>query len=232
MSDATNAETDVDVVPFGELVLLRHGQTLWSESGQYTGRTNIPLTDEGGAQAVAAGVRLRAAYPDGFATVITSDLRRAVQTAKLAGFEPSIETPELEEWDYGGAEGRTREEIFQAMGMQWDVWADGPLSLSDALSGEHVEMFPDGSEVTVVNGRGESLEDAATRTRRAIELAMPTLQAGGNVLMVAHAHILRILTSQWLELEPVFGRKLKLDTAQYCVLGWYKGDHVIKGWNK
>ena len=43
----------------GRLVLLRHGQTVWSESGQHTGRTNIPLTDIGCDQARAAGERLR-----------------------------------------------------------------------------------------------------------------------------------------------------------------------------
>lgn len=50
---------------FGNLVLLRHGQTLWSESGQYTGRTDIPLTETGREQARAAGERLRAMFPRG-----------------------------------------------------------------------------------------------------------------------------------------------------------------------
>ncbi|MEE1295408.1 MAG: histidine phosphatase family protein [Bifidobacterium sp.] len=233
MTDATIASPARNdaAAHYGDLVLLRHGQTLWSESGQYTGRTNIPLTDEGRAQAVAAGERLRAAFPGGFAPgdVVTSDLRRAMLTAKLAGFDDIVETPDLEEWDYGRAEGRTREELFRALGMQWDVWSDGPLSLDEALRGEHVEVFPDGSEITVVNGDGESIEDAAARARRAIDMAMPALAAGRNVLFVAHAHILRILTSQWLGEAPTFGRKL--DTAHYCVLGVYKGDHVIKQWN-
>lgn len=55
------------VITPGRLVLLRHGQTVWSESGQHTGRTNIPLTDIGCDQARAAGERLREAFPQGFA---------------------------------------------------------------------------------------------------------------------------------------------------------------------
>ena len=75
----------------GRLVLLRHGQTVWSESGQHTGRTNIPLTDIGCDQARAAGERLREAFPQGFAQgcMFASPLRRAQQTAQLAGYGDS-----------------------------------------------------------------------------------------------------------------------------------------------
>jgi len=51
------------------------------------------------------------------------------------------------------------------------------------------------------------------------------------VLLVAHAHILRILTSQWLNVDPQFARLLRLDTAHYSVLSVYKGDNVIERWN-
>ena len=52
---------------------------------------------------------------------------------------------------------------------------------------------------------------------------MPLLNAGHDVLLVAHAHVLRILTSQWLDVDPHFARLLRLDTAHYCVLSQYKG---------
>jgi broad specificity phosphatase PhoE len=217
----------------GKLVLLRHGQTVWSQSGQYTGRTNIPLTPVGREQAAAAGERLRATFPNGFtpSNIYTSDLARAMETAELAGFAEHNVTADLEEWDYGRAEGRTREQLNAAAGYEWNVWRDGPHSLDETLSGTRVEVFEDGSEITVVNGEGEALEDAAARTRTVIEQVLPALLAGENVLLVAHAHILRILTSQWLDLAPDFGRKLHLDTAHYSVLGIYKGDHVIYSWN-
>ena len=70
-----------------------------------------------------------------------------------------------------------------------------------------------------------------SRACNAIEQVVPLIEAGHDVLLVAHAHILRILTSQWLGLEPGFGRLLRLDTAHYSVLSLYKGDRVIERWN-
>ena len=83
----------------------------------------------------------------------------------------------------------------------------------------------------VHDGEGETLEEAAARARGAIDEITPLLESGHNVLLVAHAHILRILTSQWLGVEPRFARLLRLDTAHYSVLSRYKGDNVIERWN-
>lgn len=217
----------------GRLVLLRHGQTAWSESGQHTGRTNIPLTEEGERQAKAAGERLRAAFPEGFdpAHIFVSPLKRAQQTAALAGYGAHGTLDEIAEWDYGRAEGRTRRQVSEASGFAWDVWRDGPAALTPSLEGDWVETLPSGDRVDVHAGPGESVEDVAARTRRAIGEVRPLLDAGQNVLLVAHAHVLRILTSQWLGLDPHFARLLRLDTAHYSVLGRYKGDNVIVHWN-
>ena len=89
------------------LVLLRHGQTVWSESGQHTGRTNIPLTAVGEQQAADAGRRLREAFPEGFSQgcVFSSPLKRACQTAELAGFADHGVLDGVAEWDYGRARG-------------------------------------------------------------------------------------------------------------------------------
>ncbi|MBM6700070.1 histidine phosphatase family protein [Bifidobacterium pullorum subsp. saeculare] len=228
----TKTYRDGAVAP-GRLVLLRHGQTAWSESGQHTGRTDIPLTGEGERQAEAAGDRLRAAYPGGFdaAHVFVSPLRRAQQTADLAGFPDHRTVADLAEWDYGRAEGRTRGTVKQASGFDWELWQDGPRSLPEHLEGDWTETLPSGEQVPVHAGAGESVEDVAARARRVIALVDPLLDAGEDVLLVAHAHVLRILTSQWLDLEPRFGRLLRLDTARYSVLGRYKGDNVIVHWN-
>lgn len=125
----------------GRLVLLRHGQTVWSESGQHTGRTNIPLTDIGCDQARAAGERLREAFPQGFAQgcMFASPLRRAQQTAQLAGYGDFKVLPEIAEWDYGRAEGRTRQEVSAVGGFAWDVWRDGPQALPESLEGDWIE---------------------------------------------------------------------------------------------
>ena len=82
------------------LVILRHGQTEWSLSGQHTGLTDLPLLEEGRAQ--AASVRSRLA-PLAFTQVATSPLRRAAETAALAGFPEATLHGDLVEWDYGPA---------------------------------------------------------------------------------------------------------------------------------
>ena len=92
-----------------EVVLVRHGQTEWSLSGQHTGTTDMPLTDEGRRHAEALGDRLTAWS---FARVLTSPLSRAVDTCRLAGFGDDSEvTDDLREWDYGAYEGRRTVDI-------------------------------------------------------------------------------------------------------------------------
>ena len=76
---------------------------------------------------------------------------------------------EIAEWDYGRAEGRTRQEVSEAGGFQWDVWRDGPRSLPESLEGDWVETLPSGEQVPVHNGPGETVEEAAARTRDAID---------------------------------------------------------------
>lgn len=217
----------------GRLVLLRHGQTVWSVSGQHTGRTDIPLTQDGQDQARQVGERLRGAFPQGFAAghVFVSPLRRARQTAALAGYPEATVLDGLAEWDYGRAEGHTRRQISEASGFAWDVWRDGPRQVSMELAGDWTATLPGGEQVPVHNGEGETLEAASARTRAVIAEVSPLLEQGHDVLLVAHAHILRILTTQWLGVDPYQGRLLRLDTAHYCVLGTYHEDHVIVHWN-
>lgn len=217
----------------GRLILLRHGQTVWSESGQYTGRTNIPLTAEGENQARRAGERLRdAGFDIKPENVFVSPLIRAQKTAQLAGFEGFTTEFNLSEFDYGPAEGHTREQVAQALGVEsWNIWDTGPLELPASLQGERVEHIPNHGDITVVSGVGESSDQAAARVREFIEQALPRLEAGEDVLCVAHAHILRILTTQWLGLHPNQARCFKLDTARFCVLGWHHSDHVVEHWN-
>jgi probable phosphoglycerate mutase len=103
-----------------EIVLVRHGETEWTRSGQHTGRTDIPLTDAGRRQARSIGERLRARS---FALVLTSPLQRAAETARLAGYD-AVARDELREWDYGAYEGRTTNDIRLGH-PRWTLWADG-----------------------------------------------------------------------------------------------------------
>jgi probable phosphoglycerate mutase len=103
-------------------VLVRHGETEWSVSGQHTGRTDIPLTDHGREQGEMLRRRLEGR---GFERVFTSPLSRARETCGLAGFgDQAEERDELLEWDYGAYEGLTTKEIRETR-PGWTVWADG-----------------------------------------------------------------------------------------------------------
>jgi probable phosphoglycerate mutase len=107
-----------------QLWLVRHGETEWSSLGRHTGRTDVPLTDVGRAQARSVARKLGGRD---FALVLSSPLARALETARLAGFADQVETSDdLMEWDYGADEGRTTAEIREERDG-WTVWRDGPL---------------------------------------------------------------------------------------------------------
>ena len=105
-----------------ELVLVRHGQTEWSRDGRHTGRSDIPLTPEGEADARALSGRLA---ERAFGLVLTSPLERAARTAELAGLQAE-QDPDLVEWDYGPEEGRTTEQARETR-PGWSVWDDTGL---------------------------------------------------------------------------------------------------------
>ncbi len=104
------------------VTLVRHGETAWSASGQHTGRTDIPLTEEGERKARALGDRLKGVT---FDRVFTSPLQRAARTCALAGFGAAAKVdPDLLEWDYGDYEGRKSSEIL-ADRPGWLLFRDG-----------------------------------------------------------------------------------------------------------
>lgn len=105
-----------------QVVLVRHGQTEWSVSGQHTGGTDIPLTGEGERQAEALGARLRSWR---FALILTSPLARALDTCRLAGAVGDAEvSDDLREWEYGDYEGRRTADVRKER-PGWDLWVDG-----------------------------------------------------------------------------------------------------------
>ena len=103
------------------LYLIRHGETAWSLTGQHTGSTDIPLTDNGEAMARGLAPLLQS---DRILTVLTSPLQRARRTCALAmpGADPGVE-PDLAEWDYGEYEGLLTGQIWQT-NPGWNVFRD------------------------------------------------------------------------------------------------------------
>lgn len=105
-----------------EVVLVRHGETEWTVTRQHTGRTDIPLNEEGERQARLVGEALRDRR---FGLVLTSPLRRARETCELAGFGDAAGLrDDLMEWDYGEYDGRTTADI-RAERPGWTLWTDG-----------------------------------------------------------------------------------------------------------
>ena len=189
----------------GEIVVLRHGQTEWSRTGQHTGVTDLPLLPEGEEQARALG---RAFRERRWAEVWVSPRQRAGRTAELAGLVPTGVDDDLVEIDYGGYEGRTTREISEELGREWSVWRDG-----------------------IVPGPtpGETLAAVGARVDRVLARARKRLD-DGDVMLVAHGHVLRVLTARWLGLPPAAGALFALPAGSYGILGSEHARPVLTGW--
>ncbi len=110
---------EVEEDPRPQAWLVRHGETEWARLGRHTGRTDVPLTDKGRAQARLLAARLGRRR---FALVLSSPLSRALETARLAGY-PDVEVePDLREWHYGAYEGLTTPQIRESV-PGWAVWS-------------------------------------------------------------------------------------------------------------
>jgi probable phosphoglycerate mutase len=102
--------------------LVRHGDTAWSKSGRHTGRTEVPLCEEGEHKARLLGRRLASMR---FTRVLTSPRQRALRTCELAGFGSVAQSePDLAEWDYGDYEGLRSADILRER-PGWNLFRDG-----------------------------------------------------------------------------------------------------------
>ncbi|WP_067489665.1 histidine phosphatase family protein [Actinomadura hibisca] len=191
----------------GELIVLRHGETEWSRARRHTGRTDLPLTEHGERQARSLEPALAGRE---FVRVVASPAERARRTAELAGLRVDETDADLWEWDYGGYEGITSADI-RTERPGWYLWADGVVP-GDA---DHP---------------GESVEQVGARVDAVLKRVRPLLEEG-DVALVAHGHVLRVLTARWLDLEPAAGRLFALDTGTVSTLGTEHDRPVITSWN-
>ncbi len=137
-----------------------------------------------------------------FSLVLVSPLTRARDTAAMAGFPGAEVDPDLHEWDYGVYEGITTATIRETV-PNWTVW-DGEVP------------------------QGETVERVAARATRVLARADA---AGGDVLLFAHGHILRVLTAVRLGLDPREGRRFVLDPATVSVIGHEHEWPALRRWN-
>jgi broad specificity phosphatase PhoE len=139
-----------------------------------------------------------------FALVLTSPLSRAADTCRLAGLGARAQArDELLEWDYGDYEGLTTSQIREER-PDWVLWRDGCPG-------------------------GESAAQVGARVDRVVaELRA----AGGEAILVAHGHVLRVLAARWVGLGPEGGALLHLDTGALAALGWEREQPVVTLWNE
>lgn len=191
----------------GDLLLVRHGETEWSRSGQHTSFTDLPLTEHGEDQAKSLAPLLSGRA---FSLELSSPLQRALRTAELAGLTGVVADSDLHEWHYGAYEGITTVEIHRTR-PHWDLWLHG------------VPPGPEGYP-------GETPAEVGLRADRVlarVDAALPD----GDVVLVAHAHFLRVLTARRLGLEAADGRLFQLATATVSRLSTEHGRPVIAEWN-
>ncbi|WNI28556.1 histidine phosphatase family protein [Streptomyces sp. ITFR-6] len=194
----------------GELILIRHGETEWSRNGQHTSHTDLPLTPLGERQARALAPLLADRH---IALTLVSPSVRARRTAELAGLAAPRITPELREWDYGGYEGITTDEI-RVDRPDWNLWTDGVAAGPEAHPGENpVEV-------------GERADRVLAEVREAAGRA-----GDEDIVLVAHSHFLRVLTARYLGLSPAEGTLFQLATGAVSRLGREHGNPVITAWN-
>lgn len=181
--------------------LLRHGATEWSESGQHTSSTDLPLTDAGIRQAEAMRAMIADIRP---VFVLSSPRARAQETAQFVGLTIDDVDDDLVEWNYGEYEGLTTQEIRQR-DPDWSIW-------------------------THVTPGGETAAQIGERADRVLTRAIDAVPHG-PVVLVGHGHFSRVLGARWIGLPVRGGANLLLGTATRSLLGAQYGLPVIVRWN-
>jgi probable phosphoglycerate mutase len=166
-----------------ELVVVRHGETEWSRSGQHTGRTDLPLLQEGEERAQMLHPVLATRR---FALVLTSPLERARRTAELAGFPDAEPDDDLLEWDYGIYEGTRTTDVRQQQ-PGWSIWE------TTVEDGEQPEQVGERTDRVIARARaadGDVLAFAHAHVLRILSARWLDLPAGrGRNLVLAPATV-------------------------------------------
>ena len=177
------------------LILLRHGETEWSRSGQHTSTTDLELTEVGREQARAAAVTLAQLILDN-PLVVCSPRKRALETAELAGLHIDEVSPLLVEWNYGDYEGMTTHDI-RTETPGWLLWTYGCPG-------------------------GESVDQVTMRADQAVSYALDHMP-DRDVVFVSHGHFSRSVVTRWVEQPLREGARYGFGTAAVAVCGFEYG---------
>ncbi|TID29438.1 hypothetical protein CANINC_001961 [Pichia inconspicua] len=195
-------------------ILIRHGQTEWSKTGQYTSVTDLPLTEYGVRQMEITRSKLISEtgealiHPNDVKLIITSPRKRAIQTKEiLFGEHPSVVDDDMREWEYGDYEGLLTHEIQH-------------LRKQRGLESERWNIWEYGCE------NGEVASDVTLRVDRIIAKIRKThaeylaRDESCDIVVVAHGHILRCFAARWIDLPVDRNPKFMLDAGGICVLSY------------
>jgi len=147
-----------------QLWLVRHGETAWSKSGQHTSTTDLPLTADGEAAAMAIAPALAGVD---FVQVLTSPRQRARRTAELVGCGDAEVDEDLAEWAYGDFEGLTTVQIREHV-PGWSIWThpspggETATQVTERLD-RVVARAREADGKTLVFGHGHALRALAAR---------------------------------------------------------------------
>ena len=191
-------------------VLLRHGQTPMSVQKRYVGRSDVPLTDFGVRQAVAAAKRLASA---GIGVIVTSPLQRAVRTAEevaaVTGV-PVVTDDGFREIDFGAWEGLTFAEVREHCPAELTTWLADPA------------VAPPG---------GESFAEVSERVTTALHRVLAGREHE-RILIVSHVTPIKTLVAAALLAPPSALYRMHLDVAALCEIDWYAdGPAVLRSFN-
>ena len=196
------------------IILVRHGETALTQQGRYSGRGDVPLSDEGEAQAMAAGGRVAGISRD-VAAVVTSPLQRCVRTAELiaaevGGVEVTV-LSDLIECDFGAWEGKTFAEVQEGWPREMTAWLDSP------------KVAPPG---------GESFDAVAARSRAALGTVLRAY-AGSVVVIVSHVSPIKLILRDALAANDGFLHRLFLDAAGVSTMDvWPDGGIAVRSVNE
>ena len=191
-------------------LLLRHGQTPMSVQKRYAGRSDVPLTEAGLAQAAAAAKRLSAAA---IGAIVASPLQRTVQTAQAVGAVtglPVTTEDGFRETDFGAWEGLTFAEVRERWPSEMTAWLADP------------EVAPPG---------GESFAEVSERVSAALSRVLDG-RTGQRILIVSHVTPIKTLVAAALLAPPAALYRMHLDVAALCEVDWYAdGPAVLRSFN-
>jgi probable phosphoglycerate mutase len=196
------------------LILVRHGETAMTKQGRYSGRGDVPLSDEGQAQAMAAGGRVAGIARD-VAAVVTSPLGRCVRTAEiiaaeLGGVDVTV-LDDLIECDFGEWEGLTFAEVQARWPAEMTKWLDSP------------KVAPPG---------GESFETVAKRSRAAVATVLRAYPSS-VVVVVSHVSPIKLILRDALAAGDDFLHRLFLDAAGVSTMDlWPDGGIAVRSVNE